>query len=203
MNVNTVVNALKGSGGGPLVLSNPTLLTLFGAPAVLSVPSTAAQGAENGASLSGDALPAKEEWYADARPFRIHACGTIQPLQASKLYSVYLYYGNGLAVTNAGGTGTTQIATVSGAVNAAVPFDTNWELDTICLWDSTSLVLNASVDVNRSFLNATQASAKLTQVANVAAGALQFVIGGISNDSGAGQAVPFQIQLVDFSCEIF
>jgi hypothetical protein len=199
MNVNTIVNALKANQEAPLVLQNPTLLTLFGAPAVLSVPSTAAQ-AIDAASLSGDALPAKQEWYADARPFRIHACGTIQPLQASKLYTVYLYYGNGLAVSNAGGLGTTEIAYVSGAVNAANPFNTNWHLDVDCLWDSTSNVLSAVVD-GKSFINKTLATQALVQVANVAPGNLQFVCGGIATDSGVGQSVPFQIQLVEFTCE--
>ena len=201
MNSNTVVNALQAVNDAPQVLNSPTVLTLFGAPSVLSVPSTQAQ-AELDASLAGISLPAKQLWYADGRPFRINAFGLIKPLQASKTYTINLYYGNGLAVSNPGGTGTTIVAALAGAVNAAVPFDTNWNLDVTCQWDSASQTLNCVLEAT-SYVNKTVATAStLVQIANVAPGALQFVIGAYSNDSGAGQAVPFQIQLTEFSAEL-
>lgn len=201
MNLNTIVDALQGVQDQSLVLNNATVLTLFGAPAVLSVPSIPSQGVDVGPQ-GGDAIPAHTQWFADGRPFRVNAFGKIGPLQASKTYTIVLYYGNGLAVADQGGTGTTNIAAISGAVNAAVPFDTNWNLDVTCLWDSSSNSLNCVLEAT-SFVNKTVAAAStLVQVPNVAPGALQFVIGAYATDSGAGQSVPFTIQLNEFNAEI-
>jgi hypothetical protein len=195
VNVNTFVNALRGVG--PLTLNSPTVLTLFGAPVVLSVPSTPSQAEQS--SLSGDALPGHEQWYADGQTFRVRASGLFQPLQASKTYSVFLYYGNGLAIANQGGTGETELGAASGTLNAAAPFYTNWSLQADCLWDSASSVLNV---VLNGQVNGVALTQQVKQVANVAAGALQFVVGGIANDSGVGQSIPFKIILNDFSAEL-
>lgn len=225
MNSDTIVNALANNSqaNAPIVLSNPSTLTLFQyapsafvgdnpgtlLPLVLDVPSQPSQvysatgtsgsgaGIYGGASQSG--LPAAmEEWTSDGRAFKIRLFGKVSPLQVSKTLTVDLYWGNGISLAN-GGFGGISLINAAQALSASNPFASNWYLESTCLWDSTSNRLNCTTTGN---INGNTIATFSLSIPNVPAGQLQFVAGASLNDSGAGgQTNVFTITLVEFAAE--
>lgn len=225
MNSDTIVNALAGINppNAPVVLSNPTAITLFEyapsafvgdnpgtlLPVVLNVPSQPSQvfsaagtsgsgaGVYGGASLAGGAAT-MEEWTADSRAFIIRAFGKVSPLQVSKTLTLDLYWGNGIGLTN-GGFGQVSLINAAQALSATNPFASNWYLESRVLWDSTSTRLNA---YTTGQINGTSLGPVAVTIPNVPAGQVQFTCGASLNDSGANQGGNvFTITLVEFSAE--
>ena len=225
MNANTIANALAKSNPAntPAVLSNPSTLTLFQyspsafdndnpgtlLPLVLEVPSQPSQvysasgtsgsgaGIASGSRIVGGALPV-EEWTCDGRAFVIRVNGTVSPLRISDTITLDLYWGNGISLAN-GGFGGISVYNLTATLPATNPFASNFNLETICMWDSTSNTLNTYTYGN---LCGTLISGQVQKIINVAPGQVQFVAGASLNDSGAGQTKTFNITLNDFSADM-
>lgn len=220
MNANTIVNALRGIG--PVTLKNATVLTLFEytpsaeqavdnpgtlLPVVLGVPSQASldynasgssgSGAGNTAvsPLDGSSLSSGGLWTADGRAFKIRASGTVVPLSSGKSLTLALFVGNG----NVGGQANdVAIANVVQVLSAAPPIASNWLLEVTCLWDRTSSRLNT---VLSGQINGVAVAAEAYSIPNIAEGQLNFCLGALMNDSGAGHADTFNITLNEFCAD--
>lgn len=181
-------------------------------PAVLDIPSQPSQvysatgtsgsgaGLTPTSSQSGVALPGIEEWTCDGRPFIVRVNGTVQPLQTSRTFTLDLYWGNGIAVANAGGIGGISVYNLTATLPSANPFESNFNIETICMWDSGSNTLNTYTYGN---ICGTLVSGQVLKITNVAPGQVQFVCGAFLNDTAAGQGTnTFNITLKDFSADM-
>lgn len=226
MNVNTIASALAKNNpkNAPAVLSNPSTLTLFQyapsafdndnpgtlLPLDLVIPSQPSQvfsasgtsgsgaGLSSGASFSGVPIPALEEWTCDGRSFVVRVSGLVSPLQVSKTLTLDLYWGNGISLAN-GGFGGTSVYNLTATLPSANPFASNFNIETICMWDSVSNTLNTYTYGN---IAGTLVSGQVQKIINVAPGQMSFVCGASLNDSGVGQTATFKIQLNDFSADM-
>lgn len=195
-NANTVVDALRTAGvpaDQALILNNPggnnpwlfvnpaSAVANAGAPCVLEIPTTAANGITTGGPLSGVSLSQPNNpWYADGNIFIVRALGRVQPNAFGKTLKIYLFAGNGLATPAPGALADFPVGFGSATLPAAgqpAAF-TNWYVEAKCLWDSNSLNLNGTFS---GFIGGTAIAATAFTVYNPSAWAAQQAAGAYNN----------------------
>lgn len=225
-NTNTIVDALREAGlpqETPLVLSNPggnnpwlftlpaTSVSNAGAPCVLEVPSTTANGVTLPGLLSGvgSAVPDQAQWNADRNMFLVRAVGRVQPNATAKTLKLYVFAGNGIPTGSAGALQDFEIGLVSATLPTAPTGGafSNWFIEVRCLWDSASLQLTGSYkgSINGTLVAETgfvvyNPSAWAAQQAAGAYNNLPFVIG--ANIASTANANPDLVYLDEFTAEI-
>lgn len=229
MNANTIANALalNNPANAPAVLSvfalSSTVQTFqYAAPTnegdnpstflnvVLDVPNSPSQsyssagvasgGAQSAASLSGIDQP-NEVWSADGRPFLIRAFGKVAPITASGVFRIVLMLGDG--VTKDLAAAASQIALAPAAttatLSAANPFDSNFNLEAECIWDSTSQQLNGFIT---GTLAGTLVALTAFQVNNVTESPLKFTLGAsLTLQNSNAVTAPATVTLTEFTAE--
>lgn len=221
-NSNTIVDAFRTAGVATdqaLVLnnpggSNPWLFTLpasavanAGAPCILEVPTTAANGVMNGPQVGIGLAQANNPWYADGNAFIVRAIGRIQPNTFGKTFKLYLFAGNGTD-GSAGALGEKQIGFVSVTLPAQstnVAY-TNYDVEAKCLWDSQSLQLTGAFSgfvagtlITSAAFSVVNPSGWVAQQAAGAYNALPFVIGVNLTSTAAG--TPDVVTLEEFTAD--
>ena len=200
--LNTIANAL-GKSNAALVLTNPggNNPWLFNrpssqgavVPAVLLVPSTAAQAAQSSDQFYGNTEP-QEEVFVDGKPFVIRIAGTVNPSQVSQSLRLYLFLGNGESSLSAGSVADVQLIIATGTLPAS-PAASNWLIEAKCMWDSLSNTLNVQ---SSGFINGTAVTSAMTQALNVAPGQVEFVVGA----NLASTSTVSTVTLTNFAADI-
>lgn len=191
-------------GGNLLDVNLPVVLDIPNSPSQsytsAGVASGVGGGNSNAGSLSGLPQP-NEVWSADGRPFLIRVNGKVAPITGSGVLHVVLMLGDG--VTGDLPAAAKQVPLASAAtfatLSASNPFDTNFNLEAECMWDSTSSQLNGYIT---GTIAGTLIALTAFQVSNVLESPLRFTLGAsLSLQNSNAVTAPATITLVDFSAE--